>query len=140
MSYTHNSSTAKLTVCDGFNVESYLDAISERCVREQNFIFENYGEEDGKVDLYFGKYVRQYGNKVLIELDSEEDNYDVEVWDWLIDQFLPVMNSKFVEIKSASFDSREGVDCGTSYYMKDGTFIGSDDVYAIVEKHFNLTT
>jgi len=139
MSYTHISATANLTVCDGFNIESYLNAISGRCVKEQNFIFENYGEEDGKVDLNFEKYVRQYGNKVLIEVDSEEDNYDSEVWDWLIDQFLPIMNSKFIEVKSASFDSREGVDCSISYYMKDGTFIGSDDIHKIVEQHFNLT-
>lgn len=140
MSYTHFFATANLTVCDGFNVEFYLNAISERCIKEQNFIFENYGEEDGKVDVNFGDYVRQYGGKVLIELDSEESNCDSEVWDWLIHQFLPIMNSKFIDIKSASFDSREGVDCSISYYMKDGTFIGSDDIHQIVEEHFNLTT
>ena len=140
MSYTHVSSTAKLTVCDDFDVASYLDAISERCVREQNFIWYEFGEEDGKVDINFGNYVRQYGNKVLIELDSEDDNYDSEVWDWLLDQFLPVMDSKFMKIKNASFDSRDGVDCNTSYYMKDGTIIGDDDISAIVEQHFNLTS
>jgi hypothetical protein len=128
MSYTQFVATATCTVVDGFNLESYLNAISERCVKENNFIVENYGEEDGKVDVDFSSYVRMVGDQVLIELDSEESNGDSQVWDWLIDQFIPIMTSQLMTIKSASIDSRSGVDVDTCFYTKDGKSISTDDL------------
>ena len=53
MSYTQFVSTATLTLCDDFNVQSYLDAIAERCVKEKNFLFEEYGEIDGKEEAEY---------------------------------------------------------------------------------------
>ena len=53
MSYTQFVSTATLTVVDDFNLQSYLDTLSERCVKEENFLFADYGEIDGKVDIEF---------------------------------------------------------------------------------------
>ena len=128
MSYTHFFATASLTVCEGFNVQSYLDAISERCVKEDNFMVEHYGEVDGKVDIDFSDYVRESGGKILIEMDSEESNGNSEVWDWLIDQFLPIMKSDYVQIKSASIDSRSGVDIGFSLYSKTGKVVDLDEI------------
>ena len=139
MSYTHFAYTATCTVVDGFNLKSYLDAISERCVKEDNFIVENYGEYEGKLDLDFSKYVRELGNKILIECDSEESNGDSEVWDWLVDQFVPVMTSQFVEIKSATIDSRSGLDCDQSYLLKDGTLIGSDEIANIISQYIKMS-
>ena len=128
MSYTQFVSTATCTVVDGFNLQSYLDAISTRCVKEQNFLFEEYGEENGKIDIDFDAYVRQVGDNVLIECDTEESNCNSEVWDWLVDQFLPVMTSRFVEIKSATIDSRSGVDVHVAYLGKDNNYISTDDL------------
>ena len=128
MSYTQFVATASLTVCEGFNVQSYLDAISERCVKEDNFIVENYGEHEGKVDLDFNDYVRESGGQILIECDTEESNGDSEVWDWLIDQFIPIMKSDYVQIKSASIDSRSGVDIGFSLYSKTGKVVDLDEI------------
>jgi hypothetical protein len=128
MSYTHFFATASLTVCEGFNVQSYLDSISERCVKEDNFIVEHYGEVDGKVDIDFSDYVRESGGQILIEMDSEESNGNSEVWDWLIDQFLPIMKSDYVQIKSASIDSRSGVDIGFSLYSKTGKVVDLDEI------------
>lgn len=128
MSYTQFVATATLTVCEGFNVQSYLDAISERCVKEDNFIVEHYGEVDGKVDIDFNDYVRESGGQILIEMDSEESNGNSEVWDWLIDQFLPIMKSDYVQIKSASIDSRSGVDIGFSLYSKTGKVVDLDEI------------
>lgn len=142
MSYTRFVDTASLTVVDGFNLESYLDAISERCIKENNFIAVNYGEYEGKVVLDFRSYVRESGGKILIEYDSEECNCDSEVWDWLIDQFMPIMNSKFVEIKSATIDSFSGVDVSgvdvsVSYLGKDGNWINTDD---LIKNYINTVT
>lgn len=128
MSYTQFVATATLTVCEGFNVQSYLDAISERCVKEDNFMVEHYGEVDGKVDIDFNDYVRESGGQILIEMDSEESNGNSEVWDWLIDQFLPIMKSDYVQIKSASIDSRSGVDIGFSLYSKTGKVVDLDEI------------
>jgi hypothetical protein len=128
MSYTQFVATATCTVVDGFNLESYLDAIATRCVKEENFIFDHYGEEDGKVDVDFSAYVRQLGDKVLIECDTEESNGNSEVWDWLVDQFVPVMTSRFMEIKSATIDSREGTDVHVAYLGKNGNYISTDDL------------
>ncbi len=134
MFYTQVVATATLTVCEGFNVRSYLDAISERCVKEENFLFEEYGEVDGKIDIDFGDYVRESGGKILIEMDSEESNGNNEVWNWLIDQFLPIMNSEHVQIKSATIDSRSGVDIDFSLYSKIGKFVDLDEIMKIYQK------
>lgn len=128
MSYTQFVATATLTLCEGFDVTSYLDAISERSVKEENFLFEHYGEHEGKLDLDLNDYVRVLRDNLLIEVDTEENNGNSEVWDWLIDQFLPVMKSDFVEIKSASIDSRSGVDIGFSLYSKAGKVVDLDEI------------
>ena len=129
MSYTQFVATATCTVVDGFNLQSYLDAISQRCVKEENFIFEFYNlDSNDELDVDFGDYVRQLDDKVFIECDSEEINSNSEVWDWLVDQFVPIMTSSFVEIKSATVDSRDGVDVDVSYLGKDGKYITTTDL------------
>lgn len=128
MSYTQFVSTATLTVVDGFNLQSYLDAISIRSVKEENFLFQEFGEENGKVDVDFGAYVRQLDDVIFVECDTEEYNSSSEVWDWLVDQFVPVMTSRFVEIKSASIDSRDGVEVDVAYLGKNGKYITTTDL------------
>ena len=132
MSYTQFVSTATITIQEDFNLQSYLDEISERCVKEENFIFEFYGvDSNGLLDVDFADYVRQLGDNILIECDTEEINGNSEVWDWLIDQFLPVMTSEFAEIKSATIDSRSGVDIGFSLYSRDGKCVDLSDVVKV---------
>lgn len=140
MSYTQFVATATCTVVDGFNLQSYLDALSERCVKEQNFIFEEFGEEDGKIDVDFSDYVTMNGNKILIECDTEDDNNNSEVWDWLVDQFVPVMTSSVMEIKSATIDSRDGTDFHQSYLLKDGSFIGPDQIVNMIEQYVKMSS
>lgn len=132
MSYAQFVSTATLKVVDSFNLDSYLEAISQRCVKEQNFLFEEYGEVNGKIDIDFTSYVRQLGDKILIDCDTEECNNNSEVWDWLIDQFIPVMTSQFVEIKSATIYRRSGVDVDVCFYSKDGKSISA---FELMEKY-----
>ena len=137
MSYTQFVATATLTVCEGFNVESYLGAISERSVKEENFLFEEYGVENGRIDLDFSEYVRQNDTTILIECDTEESNGNSEVWDWLIDQFIPVMQSDYVQIKSVVIDSRSGVDVDFSLHNKAGRIV---DLNEILEIYKNTVT
>jgi hypothetical protein len=133
MSFTQFVSTATLTVVDDFNLLSYLDALSERCVKEENFIFEYYEE------IEFGEYVRQVGSNILIECESEGVNGNSEVYDWLIEQFLPVMTSEFAEIKSASIDSRSGMDVNVCFYTKDRKCISTDDIGNILKQYIKMS-
>jgi hypothetical protein len=129
MSYTQFVATAKCQVVDDFNLQSYLDGLSVRCVEEENSIFEFYGlDSNDNLDLDFTDYVRISDGKLLIECDTEEINSNGDVWDWLIDQFIPVMTSRFMEVKSTTIDSRSGVDVDIFYYDKNGTSINTDDL------------
>lgn len=135
MSYTQFVATASCLVVDDFNLQSYLDGLSVRCVEEENSIFEFYGvDSNDDLDVDFADYVRISGGKLLIECDSEELNSNSEVWDWLIDQFIPVMTGKMMEINTATINSRDGVETSNGFYTKSGRWIGSDDILRIAEE------
>jgi hypothetical protein len=145
MSYTESNYTASCQVADDFNLQEYLTSLVDfvgNHVDDLPKSIQWLGDYSHKELLEtFETYVRESGGKILIELDSEESNYDSELWDWLCDQIREdAMTSKFMVMNYSTNDSRCGVECGTSYYLKDGTFIGSDDIQSIVEQHFNLTT
>lgn len=146
MSYTESTATASCQVADDFDLNGYLTSLTD-------FVFNYFDDvsdslkalpeslnwmgdyEYEEVLAEFEKYVRVAGGKVLIELDSEENNNDSDIWDWLCEQIRQdVMTSKFMQTNWSTIDSKYGVECGTSYTLKDGTFIGSDDVQAILEK------
>jgi len=135
MSYTHFTATATCDVVENFNLESFLDGLAQRCVSEPNFIFDEFGEVDGKLDLDFNDYVHQVGDKIVVETDSEECNNNAEVWDWLLDQFLPVMMSKVMRIDSAHYNSRTGMESDVSFYTKDGTIVSVEN---LIEAYFTL--
>lgn len=133
MSNTQFVATASCSVVDDFNLQSYLDGLSVRCIEEENSIFEFYGlDSNDNLDVDFADYVSISGGvsevKLLIECDTEELNSNGDVWDWLIDQFLPVMTSRFMEVKSTTIDSRSGVYVDIFYYDKNGTSISTDDL------------
>jgi hypothetical protein len=135
MSYTHFTSTATCDVVENFNLESFLDGLAQRCISELNFIFDEFGEVDGKLDLDFNNYVRHVGDKMVIELDTEECNNNSEVWDWLLDQFLPVMMSKVMRIDSASYDSKSGMESDVSFYTREGRTLS---VEKLIKAYFTL--
>ena len=135
MSYTHFTSTATCDVVENFNLESFLDGLAQRCISELNFIFDEFGEVDGKLDLDFNNYVRHVGDKMVIELDTEECNNNSEVWDWLLDQFLPIMMSKVMRIDSASYDSKSGMESDVSFYTREGRTLS---VEKLIKAYFTL--
>jgi hypothetical protein len=136
MSYTQFVATAKCQVPADFNLQSYLDELSVRCVKEENSIFEFYGlDSNDELDVDFADYVRVLDSDVLIECDSEELNSNSEVWDWLCDQFRKdVMTGMLMEINSATIDSRSGLDSFCRFYTKSGHWIDSYDILRILEE------
>lgn len=138
MSYTHFTATASCQVAENFDLSQYLVSLADFAGNHVDDLPESLqwlGDHLHEELLEkMEKYVHMEGKNLLMELDSEDDNYDSEVWDWLCDQIRgDVMTSKFMVIKQSTYDSKYGMDCGTSYYMKDGTFYGSDDIQAILE-------
>ena len=146
MSYTQFVGTAKCRVSPDFDLNQFLmstaDWIGNNVDNQED---ENLSANDKEALWHFEDrthesvcsdlegYLQLTGDQLLINVDSEEQN--TMIWDWLIDQVLySVMVSNIMEINSASIDSRMGVECGVSYYTRNGKFFGSDDVFAILEK------
>ena len=148
MSYTQFVGTAKCRVAKDFDLNQFLmstaDWIGNNVDNQEDenlsandkealWHYEDFSHEGVCSDLE--GYLQLTGDQLLINVDSEEQN--TMIWDWLIDQVLhSVMVSSIMEVNSATIDSRMGVECGVSYYKKDGTFIGSDDVFDIMEELF----
>ena len=146
MSYTQFVGTAKCRVAKDFDLNQFLmstaDWIGNNVDNQEDenlsandkealWHYEDFSHEGVCSDLE--GYLQLTGDQLLINVDSEEQN--TMIWDWLIDQVLhSVMVSNIMEVNSASIDSRMGVECGVSYYTRNGKFFGSDDVFAILEK------
>ena len=146
MSYTQFIGTAKCRVAEDFDLNQFLmstaDWIGNNVDNQEDenlsandkealYNYEDFSHEDVFSNLE--GYLQLTGDQLLIHVDSEEQN--TMIWDWLIDQVLhSVMVSNIMEVNSASIDSRMGVECSVCYYKKDGTFIGSDDVFDILEQ------
>jgi len=146
MSYTQFVGTAKCRVAEDFDLNQFVmstaDWIGNNVDDQEN---ENLSANDKEALWHYedqtheavcddlSGYLQLTGDQLLINVDSEEQN--TMIWDWLIDQVLhSAMVSNIMEVNSASIDSRMGVECNVCYYTKDGNFIGSDDVFDILEK------
>ena len=146
MSYTQFVGTAKCRVAKDFDLNQFLmstaDWIGNNVDNQED---ENLSANDKEALWHFEDrthegvcsdlegYLQLTGDQLLINVDSEEQN--TMIWDWLIDQVLhSVMVSNIMEVNSASIDSRMGVECGVSYYTRNGKFFGSDDVFSILEQ------
>lgn len=143
MSHTTFQGTAICKVPSFFNLDRFIERLHLNCINEDNFIVENYGvlevddigfSEDGteitnkgkEVDIDFNEYIQHYGDKIHINVDSEET--DSEVWGWLIDQFISEMTSDVMAVKFATFDTRSGVDINFTLYNKIGDRITLNDL------------
>lgn len=142
MSFTQFYCTAKCTVADDFSLSEYVNSLAdfisnhidgdtlETCLINE---FEGYTHK--KVCEKISEYFSIIGSQLFITVDSEENN--TEVHEWLMDQVLnDAMVSSAMEINSATVSSKTGCECGTSFLLKDGTFIGSDEIHTIIEKSF----
>lgn len=140
MSYTHFVSTAKCEVDSNFNLEEYITSL---CDFVTNHLDDLHGgirveleelTEDG-FNLLAKRYIRELGSNILIECDTENNNYNSEIWYWLCDQVRQdVMIGKMMEINTVTIDSRCGVETSNGFYTKSGRWIGADDILKIAEE------
>lgn len=144
MSYTQFVCTSKCEVADDFNLEEYLKSLVDFVGNHVDDLSENVSwlaemEYDDLI-TEFEKYVSQNGNLILINCDTEDDNSDTDVWDWLSDQIREdAMTSKFMTINSTTIDSRDGVDPYQSFILKDGTQITPTEISNIIEQYLKMS-
>jgi hypothetical protein len=123
MSFTQFFCTAKCSVRENFNLESYVEELaifiasgSDEMPDEVTYEFENCNTEEISDSLL--DYFALVGEQLIINVDSEENSTSVH--DWLTTQVIKdVMTSKFMEINSAFYDSRSGLSSCVSFYDKE---------------------
>lgn len=135
---THFVSTATLSVVDGFNLDSFLNEISERAVKENDDIIEEFGVEDGKIDVDFDDYVSMNNNVIVIQCDTEEVNYSSVLWDWLVEQFLDVMTSNYAQIKTVQGNNYAEADFDFFLYNKKGNVVSLDEMARFYEENVTI--
>lgn len=137
MSYTQFSAQASCEVVEEFNLDSFLDGLMKRCIQEDNFIAHNYGldpENEDFCDFDFHYYVQQTGKEIQIFLDTEESEYgDSSVFDWIVEQFIPVMSSRYLRVESVTMNSRSGNSCYVAFHEKNGNVLTVDDLLRAYE-------
>ena len=138
MANTHFVSTATLSVVDGFNLDSFLNAISERAVKENDVIILEFGVEDGKIDVDLDDYVSMNNSVIVIHCDTEEVNYSSVLWDWLVEQFLDVMSSNYAQIKTVQGNNYSEADFDFFLYNKKGNVVSLDEMARFYEENVTI--
>lgn len=125
MSYTQHTATA---TCEITSVLDTNDLIS------QTYDYLTNHEDEAPTELLncdcFDRfadvlelYVTLEGNNLTISADTEENNSDVEIFDFLIDHYACLMSSKFMKVVWISYDSRGGLSADCTYYDNQGNLI-----------------
>lgn len=68
-------------------------------------------------------YVVVDDGTLTISVDTEENNYDNEIFDFLVDHYVHLMVSKFMKIVGICHDSRDGLSADCIYYDNQGNLI-----------------
>ena len=142
MSYTHNSGSATLQIDRNFfgNTEDILNYVVDRYYEIQptlNQYDSLYNLGDGNrwdIKDSLRVYVQTdlsadvNDNEILITYDTEENNYDYEVFEFIIETLCKKMTSRYVRITWACDDSREGISSGESYLDSSGTYHDAEEL------------
>jgi ATP adenylyltransferase/5',5'''-P-1,P-4-tetraphosphate phosphorylase II len=125
MSYTQHTATA---VCEITNVLDTADLIS----RIHDYLTNH--EDEAPTELlncecyeHFADILEMFvvveNNVLTISADTEENNSDIEVFDFLLDHCCHLMSSKFMKVTWISYDSRGGLSADCTYYDNQGNLI-----------------
>jgi hypothetical protein len=126
----HTSSTSTCKVSDNFNLESFLTNIIKFSISNKNFIIDLYSTEDESILMSNLKnYINQFENNIYINYDSLMVNNNENIFNFLINQIIPIMSSEYLELNSS--ERTETLDPKvdntrndkTFFYYKDGKII-----------------
>ena len=125
MSTTFYTAEARITQSAHFDLDSFISELHDQCIRENNFIVENYGIKNDKVDCDFESYVSIVDEDVMIRVDtSDNTNSDSEVFEWLVDRATE-FTGNHAQVSWSCEDSREG-NSNWSYTIIDGDQVDND--------------
>lgn len=116
--------TTTLTVAEDFNLKTYLKELVKVGKKEKDASLKTAIAE---ADL--GSYILQNEGTVFLQCNTaHQTNNSKDVWDWLIEQFLPIMTCKLAQRVCIVIDTEEGVDYQVSFLDKDNKFIFTDEL------------
>jgi hypothetical protein len=75
-------------------------------------------------------YVALTDNELTITMNTEESNYDHEIFDVLSSHYAYLMSSKFMKVTYITYDSGSGLSADISYYNNNNEFI---DIKSLIE-------
>lgn len=136
MSYTTIQSTAIAVVPDypeTADTNYAAKCVHDFCVNNPDQVPEALEDLDSDdfVDEISG-YLDVKGKRIEISLDTEEANYNIEIFDFLSGYFARCNDKPFLEVNGSSFDSREGTSGWTTYLDREGREI---DIYAALDAY-----
>ena len=125
MSYAQHTASA---ICEVTNVLDTADLIS------QIYDYLTNHEDETPTELlncecyeHFADiletYVEVENNTLVISADTEENNSDMEIFDFLLNHYCLLMTSKFMKATWISYDSRGGLSADCTYYDNKGDLI-----------------
>ena len=128
MSTTFYTAEARIPRSKYFDLDKFISEVSDQCIREDNFIVENYGVVDGKVDCDLASYVNidSDDNIIRINVDTSGDTSasDTDVFDWLVDRAVD-FTGEYAQVSWGCEDSRSGTS-NWSYTIINGSQVDSD--------------
>lgn len=125
MSYTQHTVSA---VCEVTNVLDTADLISQvydyltNHEKETPTELLNCESYEQFADI-LETYVTVENNRLVISIDTEENNYDMEIFDFLLDHYCHLMTSKFMKVTWICYDSRAGLSADCTYYDNKGNIL-----------------
>lgn len=128
MSYTQYIGVSHCQVEKYYDLESHLDRISLKITDDFDNLDENVKWEledliHNEIKDVLRSYIVHDDDSIRLVCESEEQNSNSMVWEYLIQEYCSVMTSEFMEIVSTSIDSRSGVSSSTTFYNKFGEYV-----------------
>jgi hypothetical protein len=129
MSYTHNAAIATCTVANIKSKEDVLLHIYDYLTNHEDEIppslewvtYEGFVEETEQ-------YLELDGDKLTIKLDTEDGNYDQDIFDFISAHYATLMVSKYMKVIWITYDSRSGLSGECYLYDKNHRLVDIDSI------------
>ena len=131
MSYTQHIATATCTIEHVLDVNDLCHQLYDYFTNHEDEIPESLADCNSVEEFseIVERYVALLGDKLIVTMDTEESNYDNEIFDVITSHYAHLMSSKFMKITWVTYDSREGISADVNYYDSNNKLI---DVEALI--------
>lgn len=137
MSTTFTTATATFRDAK-FDLATFCTERQAQCVREQNFIAEEYGTDPDNENLvdhnFVGYFEKDPNDGVTYHLKYDNQEHNLDVYGWLIDRVIETLSAPFMRVDWVFLNPRLGDSCYSEIRTRDGDVLGFDD---LVNAYFN---